>query len=42
MELRDSFGQTSVLTFSNFEKNPPLKAGSFKFTVPKGADVLNN
>jgi outer membrane lipoprotein carrier protein len=40
MELRDSFGQVSLLTFSNFEKNPPLKATSFKFTVPKGADVF--
>ncbi|MDB5775846.1 MAG: outer rane lipoprotein carrier protein LolA [Herbaspirillum sp.] len=42
MELRDSFGQTSLLTFSNFQKNPTLNAGSFKFTVPKGADVLND
>src|SRR4051812_40375450 len=24
MELRDTFGQTSVLTFKKFEKNPPL------------------
>ena len=42
MELRDSFGQTSVLSFKNFEKNPALKAGSFVFVVPKGADVFNN
>ena len=42
MELRDSFGQVSILTFRNFEKNPPLKAGSFVFVVPKGADVFNN
>ncbi|WP_083439322.1 outer membrane lipoprotein chaperone LolA [Herbaspirillum autotrophicum] len=42
MELRDSFGQVSVLTFKNFEKNPPLKATSFVFVVPKGADVFNN
>jgi outer membrane lipoprotein carrier protein len=42
MELRDSFGQTSLLSFSNFERNPPLKAGSFTFVVPKGADVFNN
>lgn len=42
MELRDSFGQTSLLTFSNFEKNPPLKPGSFRFVTPKGADVFNN
>jgi outer membrane lipoprotein carrier protein len=42
MELRDSFGQVSLLTFSKFEKNPPLAAQQFKFVVPKGADVFNN
>lgn len=40
MELRDSFGQISLLTFKKFEKNPPVKAGQFKFDVPKGADVF--
>lgn len=42
MELRDTFGQTSVLTFKKFEKNPNLSATQFKFVVPKGADVFNN
>ena len=42
MELRDSFGQTSLLTFTNFTKNPPAPAGGFKFVAPKGADVFNN
>ena len=42
MELRDSFGQTSVLTFSKFEKNPALGAQQFKFETPKGADVFKN
>jgi outer membrane lipoprotein carrier protein len=41
MELHDSFGQVSLLTFTNFQKNPPLKDNSFKFTVPKGADVFS-
>jgi outer membrane lipoprotein carrier protein len=40
MELRDSFGQVSLLTFTNFQKNPPMKADQFKFVVPKGADVF--
>jgi len=40
MELRDSFGQVSVLTFSKIEKNPALKEGQFRFTPPQGADVL--
>ncbi|MBK4736903.1 outer membrane lipoprotein chaperone LolA [Noviherbaspirillum pedocola] len=40
MELRDSFGQVTMLTFTRFEKNPQLPPGHFKFTAPKGADVL--
>ena len=40
MELRDSFGQISLLSFTKFEKNPALPATQFRFTVPKGADVL--
>lgn len=40
MELRDSFGQVSMLTFKNFERNPQLAADRFQFVVPKGADVL--
>jgi outer membrane lipoprotein carrier protein len=42
MELKDSFGQTSILAFKKFEKNPALNATSFKFVMPKGADVINN
>jgi outer membrane lipoprotein carrier protein len=42
MELKDAFGQTSILTFKKFEKNPALAAQQFKFTMPKGADVFNN
>ncbi len=42
MELHDAFGQTSVLLFKKFEKNPPLTAQQFKFVMPKGADVFNN
>ncbi|GGY86893.1 outer membrane lipoprotein chaperone LolA [Pseudoduganella plicata] len=41
MELRDNFGQTSLLSFRKFEKNPALSATSFKFAMPKGADVVN-
>ena len=42
MELKDTFGQTSVLSFKGIEKNPALTATSFKFVMPKGADVFNN
>jgi len=40
MELSDSFGQKSVLSFAHFEKNPTLSADQFKFVMPKGADVF--
>lgn len=40
MELMDHFGQTTVLRFSNLVRNPQFDAGTFRFTPPKGADVL--
>ena len=42
MELQDTFGQTSVLLFGKMERNPGLPAESFRFTPPKGADVIGN
>jgi outer membrane lipoprotein carrier protein len=41
MELHDVFGNVTLLKFSNIQKNPSLPADAFKFTVPKGADVIN-
>ena len=41
MELKDTFGQTSLLKFTNFQRNPALGAQQFKFETPKGADVVN-
>lgn len=40
MELKDTFGQTSRLTFTNFQRNPQLGAQQFKFVTPQGADVV--
>ncbi len=40
MELKDTFGQTSRLTFTNFQRNPQLGAQQFKFEAPQGADVV--
>lgn len=40
MELRDHFGQTTLLKFTNLERNPRLAADAFRFTPPKGADVI--
>ena len=40
MELHDVFGNVTLLTFDKIQKNPSLPADTFKFVVPKGADVL--
>ena len=42
MELADSFGLTSVLTFGKLERNAVPTADTFKFTPPKGADVFGD
>ena len=40
LEILDSFGQRSRLTFSQMEINPRLSAEVFQFKPPKGADVI--
>ncbi len=40
MELVDNFGHTTVLRFSNLQRNPKLDAAEFRFEPPKGVDVL--
>ena len=40
MELRDALGQTTMLDFSNVQRNPVVDPSTFQFTPPKGADVL--
>ena len=40
LDIVDSFGQRSVLHFSNFEANPALDPGIFQFKPPAGVDVL--
>jgi outer membrane lipoprotein carrier protein len=40
MELVDHFGQTTLLRFSNLARNPKVDPADFRFTPPKGADVL--
>ena len=41
MELKDAFGQTTVLRFNGLQKNPRLGANVFRFTPPKGVDILS-
>jgi len=41
MELRDQFGQITVIKFSAMERNVKLPNEAFRFTPPKGADVIS-
>jgi outer membrane lipoprotein carrier protein len=40
LEMLDSFGQRSVLTFSSFQSNVAVEAANFQFKPPAGADVI--
>lgn len=40
MEVLDSFGQRSVLTFTGYETNPVWANDHFQFKPPAGADVV--
>lgn len=40
VEIVDSFGQRSLLRFTQFAANVPLAVDSFTFTPPAGADVI--
>ena len=42
MALRDSFGQTTILSFSDWDKNPTLPADLFQFIPPGNADVIRD
>ena len=42
MELHDSFGQVTQLTFDAFERNPAMDPALFRFVPPPGADVVGN
>ncbi|HEY7674924.1 MAG TPA: outer membrane lipoprotein chaperone LolA [Burkholderiales bacterium] len=42
MELADSFGQTTVLKFTSLLRNPNLDLRLFRFSPPKGADVVGD
>ena len=40
LEMLDSFGQRSVLTFTSLQSNVALEAGSFQFKPPAGVDII--
>ena len=40
MDLKDSLGQNSTLTFSHIKINQPIPPSAFKLKLPKGVDVI--
>ena len=42
IDAEDSFGNTTIFSFSNLERNPKLDETIFTFTPPAGADVIGN
>jgi outer membrane lipoprotein carrier protein len=40
MEMVDGFGQRTRLEFGRIERNPRVEANAFRFTPPKGVDVI--
>ena len=41
MVLNDTLGQTTSISFSNIKLNPKISSSQFKFTPPKGVDIIN-
>jgi outer membrane lipoprotein carrier protein len=42
MELRDAFGQVTVIKFANVERNVKLSPEAFTFATPRGADIIRD
>ncbi len=42
MELYDGLGQRTVISFSQWQRNPKFAKADFTFTPPKGADVVGD
>jgi outer membrane lipoprotein carrier protein len=42
MLFKDQLGNTTEIRFSEWKRNPALAADTFKFTPPKGVDVIGN
>jgi outer membrane lipoprotein carrier protein len=40
MELKDTFGNVTTLTFGPFDRNSAQDAAQFRFVPPKGADIV--
>jgi outer membrane lipoprotein carrier protein len=42
MQLTDTFGQTTDLRFTAFQRNARIDPAQFRFVPPPGADVIGD
>jgi len=42
MEMHDSLGQTTRIYFNSIKRNPKIDPAKFRFTPPKGVDVIRD
>jgi outer membrane lipoprotein carrier protein len=42
MQLVDTLGQRTEIRFSDWRRNPAFKRGTFRFTPPRGVDVVGD
>ena len=42
MRFKDQLGNTTEIRFDDWKRNPSLPAATFKFTPPKGVDVIGD
>jgi len=42
MTFRDTLGNTTEIRFAHWQRNPALPADTFRFTPPKGVDVIGD
>ena len=42
MLFKDQLGNTTEIDFSNWRRNPKIDVSEFRFTPPKGVDVIGN
>ncbi|MBO9663108.1 outer membrane lipoprotein chaperone LolA [Dokdonella sp.] len=42
MRFKDQLGNTTEIRFADWKRNPNLPAATFKFTPPKGVDVIGD
>lgn len=42
MAFKDTLGNSTEIHFSHWQRNPALASGAFRFSVPKGVDVIGD